>query len=131
MTASTAPTPPTPLADFDPDTFAGWSLDPIIDELLTSEPALREGKSARTLIKTPGLTVVLTILRAGEQLHEHKAPGSVLVVPLRGAVVFTHADQRQSVATAGAQVLAMGPGLRHAVTAETDAAFLLVIGPRA
>jgi quercetin dioxygenase-like cupin family protein len=129
MTDTTAPTP-LPLPSFDPDTFAGWSLAPIIDELLASEPAIREGKSARTLIKAPGLTVVLTVLRAGQQLHEHKAPGSVLVVPLRGAVVFSHADQRESVAADGAQVLAMGPGLVHAVTAETDSAFLLVIGAR-
>jgi quercetin dioxygenase-like cupin family protein len=129
MTDSTPPVHT--LASFDPDTFEGWPLEPIIDELLASEPAIREGKSARTLIKAPGLTVVLTVLRAGQQLHEHKAPGSVLVIPLRGAVVFTHAEQRKDVATSGTQVLTMGPGLVHAVTAETDAAFLLVIGPRA
>jgi quercetin dioxygenase-like cupin family protein len=113
-----------------PDTFHGWQLDAIIDELLASDPTSREGKSARTLVKSPALTVVLTALRAEQELHEHKAPGAVMVVPLRGEVVFRHGDDATVVGVGKQQVLAMGPGQAHSVKAETDSAFLLVIGPR-
>ena len=113
-----------------PATFHGWQLDTIIDELLASDPASREGKSARTLVKAPALTVVLTVLRAGQQLHEHRAPGAVMVVPLRGEVVFRHGDSTTVVGVGSQGVLAMGPGQTHAVEAQTDSAFLLVIGPR-
>lgn len=111
-----------------PDTFHGWQLDAVIDELLASDAAVREGKSARTLIKGPALTVVLSVLRAGQHLHEHRAPSSALVVPLRGEVVFTHEDDTVTVAADGSQVLTMGPGQTHAVEARTDSAFLLVLG---
>jgi quercetin dioxygenase-like cupin family protein len=113
-----------------PDTFHGWRLDSIIDELLASDPASREGKSARTLLKSPALTVVLTVLRARQQLLEHRAPTAVMVVPLRGEVVFRHGDQATVVGVDKQQVLAMGPGQSHAVEAHTDSAFLLVLGAR-
>jgi quercetin dioxygenase-like cupin family protein len=113
-----------------PDTFHGWQLDTIIDELLASDQASREGKSARTLVKSPTLTVVLTVLRANQQLHEHQAPAAVMVVPLRGEVVFRHGEDATVVGVGKQQVLAMGQGQTHAVEAQTDSAFLLVLGPR-
>lgn len=116
--------------DITADTFHGWQLDATIDELLASDPASREGKSARTLVKSPELTVVLTVLRAKQELHEHHAPGAVMVVPLRGEVVFRHGDDATVVGVGNQQVLAMGPGQKHAVEARVDSAFLLVIGPR-
>ena len=114
-----------------PETFAEWSLADLVDELLTSEPLQREGKTARTLVKSDALTVVLTALRAGASLHAHDAPGPVMVVPVRGEVVFEHGDSSSPVAHDGARALAMGPGLRHTVQARVDSAFLLIIGPRA
>lgn len=114
------------------ETFTGLSLAPIVDELLASSELQREGKTARTLVKTRPLTVVLTALRAGAELHEHAAPGSVLVVPIRGEVTFDHAEQSQSsrVATEGDAITLMGPGVRHSVRAHTDSAFLLIVGAR-
>lgn len=114
-----------------PDTFAGMSLQPLVDELLASPQVEREGKTARTLVKDPSLTVVLTVLRAGAQLLEHSAPGSVVVVPIRGDVKFEHEQQASATAVEGAQITVMGPGLRHRVVAQSDSAFLLIIGARA
>lgn len=114
-----------------PDTFAGMSLQPLVDELLASPQVEREGKTARTLVKDPSLTVVLTVLRAGAQLLEHAAPGSVVVVPIRGDVKFEHEQQASTTAVEGAQITVMGPGLRHRVVAQSDSAFLLIIGARA
>lgn len=110
------------------ETFAEWPLAELVDELLGSEALQREGKTARTLVKSDALTVVLTALRAGASLH---APGPVMVVPVRGEVVFEHGDSSSPVALDGARALAMGPGLRHTVQARVDSAFLLIIGPRA
>jgi quercetin dioxygenase-like cupin family protein len=112
------------------ETFTGLSLAPIVDELLASSELAREGKTARTLIKGRALTVVLTALRAGASLHEHAAPGSVLVVPIRGEVTFDHAEQSSRVATDGEAVTLMGPGVRHSVRAHTNSAFLLIVGAR-
>ena len=114
-----------------PDTFAGVSLQPLVDELLASPQLEREGKTARTLVKDPALTVVLTVMRAGAQLLEHAAPGSVVVVPIRGDVKFEHEQQASTTAVEGAQITVMGPGLRHRVVAQSDSAFLLIIGARA
>jgi quercetin dioxygenase-like cupin family protein len=113
-----------------PETFTGFSLEPLVDELLASSELAREGKTARTLIKGRPLTVVLTALRAGGMVHEHAAPGAVLVVPIRGEVSFEHADQSSLVSTQGDAVTLMGPGVRHTVRAHTDSAFLLVVGAR-
>lgn len=112
------------------DTFVGWRLDPVIDELLASAQTSHDGKSARTLVKSPVLTVVLTVLRRSGELHEHHAPGPVLVVPLRGEVSFRQGSEGTPVSIDGQQTLAMGPGQSHAVVAMTDAAFLPVLGGR-
>jgi quercetin dioxygenase-like cupin family protein len=112
------------------ETFTGLSLAPIVDELLASSELQREGKTARTLIKTRPLTVVLTAMRAGAELHEHATPGTVLVVPIRGEVTFDHAEQSSRVATEGDAITLMGPGVRHSVRAHTDSAFLLIVGAR-
>lgn len=116
--------------DVKPDTYQSWQLSAVIDELLGSEPALREGKSARTLAKGAGLTIVLTVLRAGHRLQEHSAPAPAIVVPLRGEVIFNSGDEETTVTTEGSRVLVIGPGQPHAAEARTDCAFLLVIGAR-
>ena len=87
--------------DVTPDTFHGWKLDPVIDELLASAQTSHDGKSARTLVKSPALTVVLTVLRRGDALREHHAPGPVLVVPLRGEVSFRQGNEGTPVAVDG------------------------------
>lgn len=112
------------------ETFANFSLDSIADELLGSAELEREGKTARTLVKSKSMTVVLTAMRAGASLLEHAAPGSVLVVPIRGEVSFDHDDQSLPVATREHAITMMGPGVCHSVRAQTDAAFLLVMGGR-
>ena len=109
-----------------PETFHSWSLDPVVDELLASEPVAREGRTSQTLVKTELLTVVLVVIRAGGGMKEHRAPSTAMVVPLRGEVEFAHAGQTRSVR--GAEPLTMGAGLSHSVTAKTDSAFLLIFG---
>jgi quercetin dioxygenase-like cupin family protein len=111
-----------------PGTIRGWTLGPTIDEMLQSQPA-EGGKASRTLVKDKAMTVVLTVLSRGQTLREHKAPAAVMVVPLRGEVVFDCQGNSSTVGGTQGSVLAMGKGQLHAVEALSDSAFLLVIGP--
>ncbi len=112
------------------DLFAALDLHPLVDELIALARSAGDGKAARTLVKSPELTVVAMALRAGASLLEHAAPGPVLVVPLRGRVTFAAPPRTGPAEVADLHALAMAPGLRHAVTAAEDSTFLLVIGGR-
>jgi|GEM_PF-2613782 len=114
--------------DITAETFQGWQLDPIIDEMLAAQQTDDIGKASRTLIKSKELTVVLTVLPQGRELRDHQVAGSVLVVPLRGEAIITQQDRQATVSTRGCQVLALGQGQVHAVRALTDTAFLLILG---
>jgi len=89
-------------------------------------PHVPSGRRSETLIKTPRLRVVLITMRAGAELHEHVAPGTITVQPIRGRFVFTAGDDEREI-VAGTLISVEG-GVRHAVRALEDGAFLLTIG---
>jgi hypothetical protein len=64
-------------------------------------PVVPSGRRSETLIKTSSQRVVLITMRAGTELREHVAPGTLISVE---------------------------GGVRHAVRALEDGAFLLTIG---
>ena len=119
-----------PPRSLDDQLFEGMNLDAVARELLDQARVDPAGKAARTLLKGAGLTVVVTALRNGATLAEHAAPGPVMIVPLIGRVQFDAPTQSTAAAVEGGRALAMSPGMRHAVTAHEDAAFVLVIGAR-
>jgi quercetin dioxygenase-like cupin family protein len=88
-------------------------------------PDIPSGRRSETLIKTPSLRVVLVTMRAGTELHEHVAPGPITVQPLRGRFTLIVEDGEHEIET-GALVTVAG-GVRHAVRAIEDGAFLLTI----
>ena len=89
-------------------------------------PDVPSGRRSETLIKTPRLRVVLITMRAGAELHEHVAPGTITVQPIRGRFAFTAGDDEREI-MAGTLISVEG-GVRHAVRALEDGAFLLTIG---
>jgi quercetin dioxygenase-like cupin family protein len=89
-------------------------------------PDVPSGRRSESLIKTPHLRVVLITMRAGTELHEHVAPGTITVQPIRGRFAFTAGDDEREI-TAGTLV-SVGGGVRHAVRALEHGAFLLTIG---
>ena len=119
-----------PALGLTPDLFERFDLEAIAEELLGLARSAGDGKAARTLLKSAELTLVVMALRAGGHLLEHSAPGPLLVVPLRGHASFTDTATDTLGPVRDRTVLLFGPGRRHAVTAEDDAAFLLVIGGR-
>lgn len=113
-----------------PDLFESFDLGTISASLLAEARDASHGRVARTLLKGEGLTVVLMAMRGGARLAEHAAPGPLLVLPLRGDVVFSRGEGEPAASLREATALAVGPGLRHEVHAASDASFLLVIGGR-
>lgn len=84
------------------------------------------GRRAETLLKTDGLRLVLVTMRAGTLLDEHDAPGPVVLQGLRGSLELLLADEVHPLEPG--TVVALAPGVRHAVRAVADGAFLLTIG---
>jgi len=97
---------------------------------LKREITWRTGRrNAITLLKQPGLRVVLVALKAGAEVAAHQTDTPVVLQGLAGrAAVLMDADEH--VLTAG-QVLTMRPGLTHAVRAQDEADFLLTLASEA
>jgi quercetin dioxygenase-like cupin family protein len=107
------------------DTHTIFDLEEHIGSLRSQEPYSR-GRNSRTLVKYADLRVVLVAMKAGDQLHEHSAAGSISVQTIRG-----HIRMR-----AGGQVLDLPAGrlatldckVPHDVDAVEESAFLLTLG---
>src|SRR5215218_5909208 len=82
-------------------------------------------RNAITLRKGEGLSIVLLVMKAGDRLDEHFAPGPISLSVREGRVRFTAADV---VVEAGTEaVLTCDAGVRHSVEALSDAMCLLNI----
>lgn len=93
---------------------------------LRSEPAWQRGeRNAITLIKEPDLRVILTALKAGAHVREHRVEGRFTVQPIVGRLRLHLPDQQ--VDLAAGQLLALESGLAHDVEALEESAFLLTI----
>lgn len=84
------------------------------------------GRRAETLIKADGLRVVLVTMRTGISLHEHVAPGPIMIHALRGRFAVTFEDQTRELGPG--DLISLASGVRHAVATREDGAFLLTIG---
>lgn len=91
---------------------------------LREEREWREGRrNAITLRKGEGLNVVLLVMRAGDRLDEHSAPGPISLSVREGRVRFGAAGEAVE---AGAEtVFTCDAGVRHSVEALSDAVCLL------
>src|SRR5215210_2484486 len=91
---------------------------------LREEKAWHEGRrNAITLRKGEGLNVVLLVMKEGDRLDEHSAPGPITLMVHEGRIRFSAADENV-VAEAGT-VLACNAGVRHTVEALGEAVCLL------
>jgi quercetin dioxygenase-like cupin family protein len=91
---------------------------------LRAEKEWQEGRrNAFTLRKGGGLSVVLMVMKAGDRLDEHSAPGPISSSVREGRVRFTAADE---IVEAGTEViLTCDAGVSHSVEAVSDAVCLL------
>jgi quercetin dioxygenase-like cupin family protein len=75
------------------------------------------------LRKGEGLNVVLLVMKEGDRLDEHSAPGPITLSVHEGRIRFSATDEYVE-AEAGT-VLACDPGVRHSVEAVGEAVCLL------
>lgn len=95
-------------------------------EHLWGEKAFREGKrNAITLRKGQGMNVVLLVMKSGDTLEEHAAPGPFSLSVRKGRIRFTAAGEEVE---AGSEALiSCDAGVRHTVEALSDAVCLLTV----
>lgn len=103
-----------------------FDLVTIAQELRAEEAYAREGRTARTLVRTPDLRVVMVALQAGKTIKEHHANVTASVQTLAGHIRL-QLPERMVEVPAG-QLLVLGAGLSHDVSADTDSTFLLTLG---
>jgi quercetin dioxygenase-like cupin family protein len=95
-------------------------------ELLHQQESWRKGDhTAKTLVKQPDLRVVVTALRQGGRIEEHRAPGRITVQTLTGRLRL-HAHDKDIDLPAG-HIVVLEPGAAHDVEALDESAFLLTI----
>lgn len=97
---------------------------PEVVERFTSERAwIDEDRNAITLTKGAGLTLVLTTLRAGAVLREHRAPAAATLHVLSGRMTLRAGDRALDLVSG--DVVSMEAALAHAADAQDDTVFLL------
>jgi quercetin dioxygenase-like cupin family protein len=94
-------------------------------KLRADAPIRTHGRDSFTLVKDPGMDVVLTVLNAGTHLSKHTAPGPISVLVLEGRIAFTAHGQRLEL---GPHCLVTLPThVPHEVEALEESAILITI----
>jgi quercetin dioxygenase-like cupin family protein len=101
-------------------------LEALERDLRSDEGYLRGDHTARTLVHEPDLRVVLIAMKAGGRLEEHRAKATASVHVLSGRIRVDL--PAKAVTLSAGSLLVLEGGLRHAVEAETESAFLLTLG---
>ncbi len=96
---------------------------------LRSEKAWQEGKrNAITLRKGEGMNVVLLVMKAGDRLEEHTAPGPLSLSVREGSIRFEVSDE--SVEAEPGVLLTCDADVPHTVEALGEAVCLLTVAVR-
>ncbi|HET9476245.1 MAG TPA: cupin domain-containing protein, partial [Dehalococcoidia bacterium] len=96
--------------------------------LLASDEVARTGRSARTLVKTADVRVVLIALGAKGVIQEHHAPGALTIQALAGTTEVSAGGAVYRL-QAG-DLLALPDGMAHALRAMAAGGLLLTIALR-
>ena len=102
-----------------------FDLDGEVERLRGEKEWQEGGRNAITLRKGGGLNVVLLVMRSGDKLDEHAAPGPICVGVREGSIRFTTPEGE--VEAGPETVLACDTGVLHAVEALEDAVCVLTI----
>lgn len=94
-------------------------------EQLRGEGGWQAGRDSKTLLKHSDFRVVLTVLKNGAHLHNHKAPGSISVHVIAGCIRMQ--IEGKIIELSAGHLLALESAITHDVEALEDSAFLLTI----
>lgn len=93
---------------------------------LRSEKAWQQGRrNAITLRKGQRMNVVLLVMKAGDKLEEHAAPGPISLSVREGRIRFV--TEEETVEAGPETLLRCDAGVRHSVEALDDAVCLLSV----
>jgi quercetin dioxygenase-like cupin family protein len=92
---------------------------------LREENAWQAGRNSKTLVKHPDFRLVLTVLKSGTRLQEHKAIGRISVQAVAGHIRMHVQDEVFDLPVG--HLLALERAVPHDVEALEDSAFLLTI----
>ena len=94
---------------------------------LKEEGAWQRGqRNSITLRKGGGMNVVLLVMKSGDRLEEHAAPGPLSLSVREGRIRFVAGEE--VVEAESDTLLTCDAGVRHTVVALSDAVCLLTIG---
>lgn len=111
--------------------FSTFALSREIGASLREEPAYERGKNARSLVRSNGLTVVTTALKAGQELKPHHAPGTAIATVLEGEIVFaTHGENPKKQTLRQHDCAVFTSEVEHSVSAVAESLLLIVIGAK-
>ena len=105
-----------------------FPLKAMARQLMDENAFAESGRNALTLVRGDEMTVVLTVMKEGAALHEHRAPGPATVILLSGRIRMSSGAEETPLEPGSA--VSFTANLRHAVKAVEDSAFLIVIGGR-
>jgi quercetin dioxygenase-like cupin family protein len=99
--------------------------------LLEQEPSwVRGDRNARTLVEEPGIRVILTVLRGGTRVREHRTHGWACIQTTRGHLRVHAAGHEVELPTG--QLVVLDRDVPHDVEAVDDeSAFLLTVAMQA
>lgn len=117
--------------DFSEKIMKSIDVSKVARELTGADAFEKSGKVAQTIARGDRMTVVLTVLKEGAEIHEHGAPGPVAVVVISGSVILKSDHPIQSTTTlTGGSAAVFPQEVRHSLKGNEDSVFLVVIGGR-
>lgn len=92
---------------------------------LRKEPAWEHGRDAKTLIKFPDLRLVLTVIRAGQTLTEHRNAGRAYIQTLNGHIRVEALGKTYDVPDG--HVVALDREVPHHIISLEDSTFIVAV----
>jgi quercetin dioxygenase-like cupin family protein len=117
--------------DFSTSDIHAVELAKLARELASGDVFQKSGRVAVTLAREQRMTVVLTALKQGAEIHEHEAPGPVTLVVISGRVAVRpeRPGGSETLLEAGSSAV-FAAEVRHSLVGLLDSAVLIVIGGR-
>jgi quercetin dioxygenase-like cupin family protein len=108
-----------------PSKAESFNLNDEKEELFTGAAWRNGDRSAKTLVKTPDLRLVLVALKEGAALEEHHVDGRTIIHTLSGTLRVSAVGATRQLEVG--DLLVLDRGVAHEVAAVEDAAFLLTL----
>lgn len=81
---------------------------------------------AENIVETPHQTVTHLVIPAGKAVPKHHIPEDVVVVPIKGRVVFEDVSNETAQTLAPGDIVKLAPNEWHALEAVTDTEVMVI-----